>query len=148
MINSLYKHAIMAGMDQLFTRALQRRHMSLYDVWIHLQTHSLFTSLFKLTTKPSEVLYWWHFAKRPLDSPHKGPVMRKAFRYNNVSCCHEQRLTSFFQRFPGMAQRYCLAHRKWENVTTHCPAWYFQPKFNAVQIYRLLRYRLIFWLHL
>ena len=56
---------------------------------IHRHIDCLFSSLFNLTLKGNiKAPYHWHFLKGihrwPMDSPHKGPVMRKLFPFHDV----------------------------------------------------------------
>ena len=56
-----------------------------------LATHLLFNSLFKLTTKKTPKIYFAGSLLalcegKPMDSPHKGPVMKKAFPCQDIMC--------------------------------------------------------------
>ena len=58
-------------------------------VSIHRKLDVFFKSLFLITTPIIKTLYYRRFVRRihrwPVDSPHKGPVMLKAFPWNDVS---------------------------------------------------------------
>ena len=72
--------------------SLQWRHNELTGVSNHLPHDCLLNRLFRSRSKKHEisasVTFVWGIHRWPVNSPHKGPVTRKMFPFDDVIICH------------------------------------------------------------
>ena len=79
----IYWRRLYLFIDMLYARFVGNTHGG-HGVSIHLHIYYLFNSLLSKGNKNAP-RYWSFFGGKPqVDSPHKGPVMRKAFPCNEV----------------------------------------------------------------